>query len=56
VAKIYIRGHITWRGDHPIAENAQKVDFTADESYQVTPLIAGFADIFNQVAKNGYDK
>ncbi len=35
LANIFIRGHITWRGDHPIAEGAQKVDFTADEAYQL---------------------
>jgi hypothetical protein len=55
LAKIFIRGHIVWRGDHPIAEGAQKVDFTADEAYQVTPLIGGFTDLLNQVARNGYD-
>jgi len=56
LVKIFISGHIDWRGDHPIAEGAQKVDFTADEAYQVTPLIAGFADLLNKVASNGYDK
>jgi hypothetical protein len=56
LAEIFIRGHVSWRGDHPIAEGAQKVDFTADEAYQVTPLIAGFADLLNKVAGIGYDK
>ena len=56
LVKIFIRGHIAWLGDHSIAEGAQKVDFTADEAYLVTPLIAGFADVLNQVAGNGYDK
>ncbi len=54
LAKIFIRGHVTWRGPHPIADAAQKVDFVADEAYEVTPLIQGFADALNQVAKNGY--
>jgi len=54
LARIYIKGHMLWRGPHPIAEGAQKVDFVADESYTVTPLIQGFADILNQVAKSGY--
>jgi len=27
-----------WQGSHPIAPGAQKVDFVADESYEVTPL------------------
>jgi hypothetical protein len=54
LAKILIRGHMLWRGPHPIAPGAQKVDFVADEAYEVTPLIQGFADVLNQVAKNGY--
>jgi hypothetical protein len=32
------------------------VDFTADEEYTVTPLIAGFADLLNKVASKGYNK
>jgi hypothetical protein len=55
LAKIVIRGHMLWRGPHPIAAGAQKVDFVADEAYEVTPLIQGFADVMNQVAKNGYN-
>ena len=55
LAKIYIKGHISWKGDHPIAAGAQKVDFVADTEYSVTPLIQGFTDILNQVAKTGYD-
>jgi len=56
LAKIAITGHISWEGAHSIAEGAQKVNFTADEVYEVTPLIQGFADILNQVANSGYDK
>ena len=26
LAKIFIRGHVFWRGEHPIAAGAQKVD------------------------------
>jgi hypothetical protein len=55
LAKIFIRGHMIWRGPHPIAAGAQKVDFVADEAYEVTPLVQGFVDILNQVAKNGYN-
>jgi len=55
-ARIAIRGHMIWRGPHPIAAGAQKVDFVADEGYEVTPLIQGFADLLNQVAANGYSK
>ncbi len=56
LARIFIRGHMVWRGPHPIVAGAQKVDFVADEAYEVTPLIAGFADLLNQVAHAGYDR
>lgn len=56
LARIHIRGHILWRGDHPIAPGAQKVDFVADEAYEVTPLLQGFADVLNKVAADGYAK
>jgi hypothetical protein len=54
LARIFIRGHMLWRGDHPVAPGAQKVDFIADEAYEVTPLLQGFADVLNQVAGTGY--
>ncbi|MBI3346105.1 MAG: hypothetical protein HY020_02710 [Burkholderiales bacterium] len=54
LARILIRGHMLWRGEHPIAPGAQKVDFIADEAYEVTPLLQGFADVLNQVAAQGY--
>ena len=41
LARIKIGGHMLWQGAHPIAAGAQKVDFVADESYEVTPLAAG---------------
>jgi len=56
VARIHLRGHMRWRGDHPIASGAQKVDFVADDAYDVTPLIQGFADALNRVATDGYAK
>lgn len=56
LARIFIRGHMLWRGPHAIAEGAQKVDFVADEAYEVTPLIQGFADLLNQVATQGYGR
>ena len=55
LAKISIKGHMEWVGEHPIAEGAQKVDFIADEEYTVTPLIQGFADVLNQYTK-GFNK
>ena len=54
IAKIEISGHMLWKGDHPIASGAQKVDFIADAGYAVTPLLQPFVDILNKVAANGY--
>jgi hypothetical protein len=54
LARIKIGGHMLWQGPHPIAAGAQKVGFVADESYEVTPLAQGFADILNKVASTGY--
>jgi hypothetical protein len=56
LARIDIRGHMVWRGAHPITAGAQKVDFVADEAYEVTPLIQAFADVLNKVANAGYGK
>jgi hypothetical protein len=54
LARIKIGGHMLWRGSHPIAPGAQKVDFVADESYEVAPLAQGFADVLNKIASAGY--
>jgi hypothetical protein len=54
LAKIEIVGHMFWRGDHPVAPGAQKVDFVADEAYAVTPMHQGFADVLGKVAADGY--
>jgi hypothetical protein len=54
LARIKIVGHMQWQGAHPIAAGAQKVDFIADEAYEVTPLAQGFADVLNKVASAGY--
>jgi hypothetical protein len=54
LARIKIAGHTLWQGPHPIAPGAQKINFVADESYDVTPLAQGFADILNKVASAGY--
>ncbi|QIP17967.1 hypothetical protein G8759_26105 [Spirosoma aureum] len=56
LVKIVIKGHIVWQGEHPIVAGAQKVDFIADEGYEVTPLHQGFADAMNQVASQGFNK
>lgn len=55
VARIVIKGHMLWRGPHPIVAGAQKVDFIADEGYEVAPLIQGFADLLNQIAGKGFE-
>jgi hypothetical protein len=54
LARIKIGGHMLWQGPHPIAPNTQKVNFVADEAYEVTPLAQGFADLLNKVASAGY--
>ena len=54
LARIKIGGHMLWQGPHPIAPGAQKVDFVADESYEVTPFAQGFADVLNKAASTGY--
>jgi hypothetical protein len=56
LVRIVIKGHIVWQGDHPIAVGAQKVNFIADQAYEVTPLVQGFADAMNQVASKGFNK
>ncbi|MDN5286663.1 MAG: hypothetical protein JWR38_2937 [Mucilaginibacter sp.] len=56
LVKIVIKGHNLWQGDHPIAPGAQKVDYVADEAYEVTPLHQGFADAVNQVPGKGLNK
>jgi len=55
IAKIEIAGHMFWRGEHPIAPGAQKVDFVADQAYAVTPLIQAFVDVLNKAFADGYE-
>jgi hypothetical protein len=55
LAQMTIKGHIEWLDEHPIAPNAIKVNFSADEEYTVTPLIQPFADVLNKFTK-GYDE
>jgi len=56
LAKIVIRGHNAWRGEHPIAPGAYNLDYIADEAYEVTPLHQGFADVANRFPTNGLNK
>jgi hypothetical protein len=55
IAEMSIKGHIEWKGEHPIAPGAQKVDFSADEDYKIKPMAQGFADILNQYTKGFND-
>ncbi|QMW05749.1 hypothetical protein [Spirosoma foliorum] len=54
LVRMTIKGHVLWQGPHPIAEGAQKIDFIADEAYEVTPLLQGFADAMHQLASHGF--
>lgn len=57
LAKMDICGNIEWQGVHPLTvfnSEAQKVDFTANRAYEVTPLIQGFADVLN-ASTTGFD-
>jgi hypothetical protein len=56
LVKIVLKGHTVWQGEHPIAAGTQKIDYIADEEYEITPLIQGFADAMNQAAGKGFDK
>jgi len=56
IAKIDIGGRMFWRGEHPIVFGAQKVDFVADRSYSITPLIQTLVDRLNEVVTDGYDR
>jgi hypothetical protein len=55
LARLFIRGHMIWQGDHPIAAGAQKVTFIADDGYEVMPLVQGFADAMNLAASKDFD-
>jgi hypothetical protein len=52
--RLRLAGHVRWRGAHPILPGAEKVDFVADSTYEVTPLTPEFAGLLNRVAATGY--
>jgi hypothetical protein len=56
LVKIVIKGHNVWQGEHPIAQGAYKLDYVADDAYEVTPLHQGFADAINQAPAAGLNK
>jgi hypothetical protein len=55
IAKMSIKGHIEWMGAHPIADGAEKVNFTADIEYSITPEIQAFVDVLNKFT-NGFNE
>ena len=56
LARLGLKGHIVWQGDHPIVAGAQKVQFIADQAYTVEPAHPGFVDVLNHAAAVGFDK
>jgi len=56
IMKIVLKGHTVWQGEHPIATGAQKINYIADETYDITPLIQSFADAMNNAASQDFDK
>lgn len=56
LSRLALTGKIKWQGSHPIVGGAQKVLFTADGEYLVTPLHPTFTEVLNQTAAEGFDK
>jgi hypothetical protein len=56
LVKFLIRGHLEWQGEHPVAPGAYQVDYVADETYEVTPLHAGWVDAVNRIPVAGIGK
>ena len=56
LVKFVIKGHNIWQGEHPLAEGVYKLDYVADESYEITPLHQGFADAINKAPAAGINK
>lgn len=56
LARIGIKGHLVWQGEHPLVEGAYKVDYVADIAYDLSPLHDNFAMILNKIAATGFEK
>ncbi len=60
VVRIYLRGHMHWQGDHPIASGARKVDFVAGRNFMEYDLVYLNRDMLFWGARNidgrGFDK
>jgi len=48
LVNIFIKGRPVWQDEHPLSIGAYKVDYVAEEAYQVTPLHQIFADAVNK--------
>jgi hypothetical protein len=53
LVKIQIKGHLIWQGEHPLIMGAYRVDYVADEAYEITPLHQGFADALDRAPAPG---
>lgn len=49
VTDFYFAGHLEWKGNHPVANGAEKVDYVLDREFSITPRAAQFADQLNQL-------
>jgi hypothetical protein len=47
LANMEIKGHLIFGKEHPISKGAYKLNYIADEEFEVTPLHPGFADALN---------
>jgi hypothetical protein len=53
LAKIVIKGHIVWQGEHPLALGVYNLDYVADEAYELTPIHQGFVTVANKFPAKG---
>jgi hypothetical protein len=56
LVKFEFKGHVEWKGEHPVAKGAQKIDYVLDEGFIVTPLNSQFANLLNQIPVPGLQK
>lgn len=50
------RGHVEWKGEHPVAKGAQNIDYVLDEAFIVTPKDPAFAEALNKFPVDGLNK
>lgn len=56
ITQMRLSGTIHWQGQHPVAVDAYKVQFVADEEYVVTPLNPQFTELLNKIAGAGFSE